>query len=290
MTATKIVQLTAVQMTSQPDPQDNLKIIEQVLTQLPPARPQLVVLPEACLCFGAGDKRQRERAEVFGSGELQERLAKLARQHSIYLLAGTVPIIDGQSDDKFSAASLLYGPDGDCLARYNKIHLFDVDVADSTKEYRESAWTHPGQEIVTVATEFGVLGLAVCYDVRFPELFRALRAAGAEVIALPSAFTKVTGAAHWEVLTRARAIEQQCALVAGAQVGTHANGRETYGHALVIDGWGKVLSACDGQQSPCLSSASVDLSQLGDIRKNIPVAKHFASSKKVIHESSQSGH
>ncbi|MGQ4276679.1 carbon-nitrogen hydrolase family protein [Pseudidiomarina sp. E22-M8] len=290
MTATKTVQLTAVQMTSLPTPRDNLQIIEQLLGQLPATRPQLVVLPEACLCFGAGDKRQRELAEIFAEGELQQRLSDLAKLHNIYLVAGTVPIIDGPEDEKFSAASLVYGPNGNCLARYNKIHLFDVDVADNTKQYRESKWTEMGREVVTVATEFGVLGLAVCYDVRFPELFRALRSAGAEVIALPSAFTKVTGAAHWDVLTRARAIEQQCALVAGAQVGTHANGRETHGHALVIDGWGKVLSACDGQQSPCLSSASVDLKKLDKIRTNIPVAKHFASSKKVIHESSQSGH
>ncbi len=273
-------------MTSQPDPKDNLQVIEALLEQLPAARPQLVVLPEACLCFGAGDKRQRDLAELFQQGSMQQRLSELAAQHNIYLLAGTVPIIDQANQQKFSAASLLYGPDGQCLARYNKIHLFDVDVADSTKTYRESSWTEAGQEVVTVNTEFGVLGLAVCYDVRFAELFRALRDAGADVIALPSAFTKVTGAAHWHVLTRARAIEQQCALVAGAQVGVHANGRETYGHALVIDAWGKLLSTCDGEQSPCLSTASVDLSKLDTIRKNIPVAKHFASSKKVIHESS----
>ncbi|RUO62439.1 amidohydrolase [Pseudidiomarina insulisalsae] len=271
-------------MTSQPDPQQNLAQIEQLLQQLPPERPQLVVLPEACLCFGAGDKRQRELAEQPGSGPMQQRLSALAKEHGIYLLAGTVPLVEQKDDDKFSAASLVYGPSGECLARYDKIHLFDVDVADSTRTYRESAWTHAGEKVITVDTEFGRLGLAVCYDVRFPELFRALREQGAEVIALPSAFTRVTGAAHWHVLARARAIEQQCALVAGAQVGTHANGRETYGHALVVDAWGKLLSECDGTQSPCLASARVDLTELDEIRRNIPVAKHFASSKKVIHE------
>lgn len=272
-------------MTSQPDPQQNLATIEQLLEQLPVARPQLVVLPEACLCFGAGDKQQHAHAEAFSNkAPLQQRLSELARQHGIYLLVGTMPIIDSAEAEKFTAASLLFGPDGECLARYNKIHLFDVDVADSTKTYRESQWTDAGQEVVTVATEFGVLGLAVCYDVRFPELFRALRERGAELIALPSAFTKVTGAAHWHVLTRARAIEQQCFVIAGAQVGTHANGRETYGHALIIDAWGNVLSECDGQTSPCLTSTSVDLEALQPIRSNIPVAKHYARSKKVIHE------
>ncbi|WP_258807455.1 carbon-nitrogen hydrolase family protein [Pseudidiomarina sp. CB1] len=281
----KKVQLTAVQMTSLPEPQQNLKIIEQLLQQLPAARPQLVVLPEACLCFGAGDKQQRSYAELYSeTAPLQAQLAQLAAQHGIYLLVGTMPIVDDQTAEKFSAASLLFGPDGKCLARYNKIHLFDVDVADNTKTYRESKWTEAGQEVVTVATEFGTLGLAVCYDVRFPELFRALRDKGAAIIALPSAFTKVTGAAHWQVLTRARAIEQQCFVVAGAQVGTHANGRETYGHALIIDGWGNVVSECDGVTSPCLATASVELDSLQPIRSNIPVAKHFARSKKVIHE------
>lgn len=272
-------------MTSLPEPQQNLKIIEQLLAQLPAARPQLVVLPEACLCFGAGDKKQRSYAELFDhTAPLQSRLAKLARQHGIYLLVGTMPIIDDLDAEKFSAASLLFGPDGKCLARYNKIHLFDVDVADNTKTYRESLWTEAGSEVVTVTTEFGTLGLAVCYDVRFPELFRALRSQGADIVALPSAFTKVTGNAHWHVLTRARAIEQQCYVVAGAQVGEHANGRETYGHALIIDAWGDVISECDGATSPCLATASVDLDGLTLIRSNIPVAKHFARSKKVFHE------
>ncbi|WP_417687502.1 carbon-nitrogen hydrolase family protein [Pseudidiomarina sp.] len=281
----KKVQLTAVQMTSLPEPQENLKIIEQLLDQIPAARPQLVVLPEACLCFGAGDKKQRSYAELYShTAPLQGRLAELARQHGIYLLVGTMPIIDDASAEKFSAASLLFGPDGKCMARYNKIHLFDVDVADNTKTYRESLWTEAGERVVTVETEFGTLGLAVCYDVRFPELFRALRSKGAEIIALPSAFTKVTGNAHWHVLTRARAIEQQCYVVAGAQVGVHANGRETYGHALIIDAWGNVVSECDGVTSPCLASANVDLESLTPIRSNIPVAKHFARSKKVIHE------
>ncbi|WP_241970456.1 carbon-nitrogen hydrolase family protein [Pseudidiomarina sediminum] len=280
----KTVQLTAVQMTSQPNPQDNLETLKQLFQQLPPQRPQLVVLPEACLCFGAGDKHQRALAELLGSGALQSALAALAKAHGVYLVAGTIPLLAEADSEKFCAASLVFDPNGQCLAQYNKIHLFDVDVADATKSYRESTWTQAGEQVVTVATEFGKLGLAVCYDVRFPELFRELRSQGAEIIVLPSAFTQVTGAAHWHVLTRARAIEQQCALVAAAQVGVHANGRETYGHALVIDAWGRVLSECDGQQSPCLASAEVDLSELAAIRKNIPVAKHFASSKKVMHE------
>src|SRR5690606_27292384 len=157
---------------------------------------------------------------------------------------------------------------------------------DNTKQYRESAWTQAGDTVVTVPTEFGVLGMAVCYDVRFPELFRALRVAGADILVLPSAFTQVTGAAHWHVLTRARAIEQQCFMVAAAQAGEHANGRETYGHALVIDGWGRILAESTGEQAQ-LASATADIQQLDQIRSDIPVAQHFLSSLKVLHASTK---
>lgn len=276
------VQLTALQLTSSPDPQDNLQQIERLLQQLPAYRPQLVVLPEACLCFGTNDKRQRALAELPGEGPLQQALADLAKRHQIWLVAGTMPMIDERDAAKFSAASLVFTPNGDCIARYNKIHLFDVTVADNTKQYRESAWTQAGDTVVTVPTEFGVLGMAVCYDVRFPELFRALRLAGADILVLPSAFTKVTGAAHWHVLTRARAIEQQCFLVAAAQVGDHANGRQTYGHALIVDGWGRILAESE-QPQPGLATALVDMTSLASIRRDIPVAEHFNWSQKVIH-------
>lgn len=271
-------------MTSSPQPSENLKTIDQLLQQLPAQRPQLVVLPEACLCFGAGDKRQRELAEVYGHGPMQEGLAELALRHKVWLVGGTIPLIEHADDAKFSAASLVFNPQGECVARYNKIHLFDVDVADNTRSYRESNWTQAGTEVVTVATEFGVLGLAVCYDVRFPELFRALRSSGADILVLPSAFTQVTGAAHWHILTRARAIEQQCFMVAAAQAGEHANGRQTYGHALVIDAWGKLLAETQGTQ-PSIATATVKLTELGPIRQDIPVADHFNRSKKVLHAS-----
>ncbi|MDX1526608.1 MAG: carbon-nitrogen hydrolase family protein [Pseudidiomarina maritima] len=281
-------------MNSQPQPQQNLQQIQQLLAQLPSHRPQLVVLPEACLCFGAGDKAQRELAELpllsdnqaalpaTDQAPLQQQLADLARQHQIWLVAGTVPIVDDAKAAKFSAASLVFNPQGECVARYNKMHLFDVDVADNTRSYRESAWTQAGSEVVTVTTEFGVLGLAVCYDVRFPELFRALREQGADILLLPSAFTQVTGAAHWHVLTRARAIEQQCFLVAAAQAGVHANGRETFGHALVCDGWGRILAESDAT-SVSYASALVDINELTKIRRDIPVATHFSETKKGLH-------
>lgn len=268
----KPVQLTALQMTSGPDPEKNLQKVAQLLQDLPPQRPQLVVLPEAFSCFGAGDKQQLQSAERFGDGPLQRRLAALAKQHGIWLVAGTIPVVDTDNAERFSAACLVFNSAGELAGRYDKIHLFDVEVADNTRTYHESRYTKPGTKVVTIATEFGRLGLAVCYDVRFPELFRALRDQGCDIMVLPSAFTKVTGAAHWHQLVRARAIEQQCLMVAPGQVGEHANGRETYGHSLIVDGWGTILA--EQKHGTGVLSATADISELADIRKRIPVATH----------------
>ncbi|MFV1467551.1 MULTISPECIES: carbon-nitrogen hydrolase family protein [Idiomarina] len=255
-------------MSSRPDPQDNLTTVAKLLERLPAARPQLVVLPEAFCCFGAGDRAQLDMAETYQDGEIQRQLASLVKAHGIYLVAGTIPIAAGE---RFSAASLLFGPDGSIVNRYDKIHLFDVDVADNTKKYRESKWTKPGTEVVTAATDLGVVGMSVCYDLRFPELFRALRQAGSDIIVLPSGFTQVTGKAHWHALVRARAIEQQVFIVAPNQVGQHDNGRETYGHSIIVSSWGEIL--VEQEQGEGIISASVDLADVESIRKQMPVAQ-----------------
>lgn len=262
------VQLTALQMSSRPDPRDNLAIVAKLLEQLPAARPQLVVLPEAFSCFGAGDRAQLAMAETYKDGEVQKQLAALAKKHEVYLVGGTLPIDAGE---RFSAASILFGPDGAILNRYDKIHLFDVDVADNTKEYRESKWTQPGSKVVTTETDFGVVGMAVCYDLRFPELFSALRQAGSQIIVLPSAFTQVTGKAHWHALVRARAIEQQVFIVAPGQVGEHANGRETFGHSIIVSPWGEILAEQELDEG--VVSVSVDVADIEPIRKQMPVAQ-----------------
>ncbi|RUO71936.1 carbon-nitrogen hydrolase family protein [Idiomarina ramblicola] len=255
-------------MSSRPDPQDNLATVAQLLEQLPAARPQLVVLPEAFCCFGAGDRAQLDMAETYQDGKVQRQLASLAKTHGIYLVGGTLPIKAGE---RFSAASLLFGPDGTIVNRYDKIHLFDVDVADNTKNYRESKWTQPGAKVVTAATDLGVVGMSVCYDLRFPELFRALRQAGSDIIVLPSGFTQVTGKAHWHALVRARAIEQQIFIVAPNQFGQHDNGRETYGHSIIVSPWGEILA--EQEQGEGIISVSVDLADIESIRKQMPVAQ-----------------
>lgn len=201
---------------------------------------------------------------------MQTALASLARQYGVYLVAGTLPIL--AEDGRAYAASLVYGPDGTRLGRYDKIHLFDVDVEDGTGRYRESTHTHPGSGLTLVDTPFGRLGLAVCYDVRFPELFRALAEAGATLIALPAAFTEPTGDAHWDVLVRARAIENQCYLLAAGQQGQHANGRRTWGHSMVVDPWGRVVAQLP--QGEGVVSAQIDSAEMARIRDRLPALKH----------------
>lgn len=273
---TSIWQLTALQLCSSPDPADNLQQIAALLQQIPADRPQLVALPEGALCFAGADGANLAIAEPLADqysvqGPLQQQLSQLARQHQIYLLVGTLPT---QSTDptRFSASTLLFGPDGTLLADYQKIHLFDADVSDHTASYRESAATMPGHK-VTVA-DLGLLkaGLAICYDVRFPGLFQLLRQQGMNLLCLPSAFTTVTGAAHWHTLLRARAIETQCFLLAPAQTGTHANGRQTYGHSLIIDPWGQVLA--DAGTAPGLISVRIDLNEVAGVRSKMPLAAH----------------
>ncbi|MBY5993118.1 carbon-nitrogen hydrolase family protein [Ferrimonas balearica] len=264
-----------IQMTSQPSPRANLSRLRQLLAPLKGrAEPQLVVLPECALCFGT-EGGWAALAEPWQPDEperapMQQALSQLAREHGVHLVAGTVPIT--AEDGRAYAASLVFGPDGACLGRYDKIHLFDVDVEDDTGRYRESTHTHPGQGLTLVDTPLGRLGLAVCYDVRFPELFRALAERGAEMIALPAAFTEPTGQAHWDTLVRARAIENQCFLLAAGQQGQHANGRRTWGHSMIVDPWGRVLAQLPHGEG--LVSAELDRAELARIRAKLPALSH----------------
>lgn len=237
------MKLAVIQLISTPDVEQNLTQIAQQLAVLRddcPTQEMLVVLPECCLMFGRSEAVIKTFAEPVGDGAMQDALAKLAQKYNVYLVAGTIPL---QADDGRSlAASLLFDPQGAVLAQYNKIHLFDVEIADGIGSYRESDNTQPGQHLSVIDTPFGRIGMAVCYDLRFSSLFRAMRQAGADIFVLPSAFTKITGEAHWELLLRARAIENQCYMVASNQGGTHANGRETWGHSMIVNPWGEITA------------------------------------------------
>ena len=185
-------------------------------------------------------------AEPMGEGPIQAFLGRCARELGLWIIGGTIPLRLPNEPQRVAAASLVFDDRGRCVGRYDKIHLFDVDIPQRidqrTERYRESSTVVPGNDPAVVPTPFGRIGMAVCYDVRFPELFRVLQEQGAEILSLPSAFTAPTGKAHWELLVRARAVENLCYVLAPAQSGIHANGRETWGDSLIVDPWGQVLS------------------------------------------------
>ncbi|NMP15713.1 carbon-nitrogen hydrolase family protein [Thalassotalea sp. Y01] len=265
-----MAKLTAIQMQSVPDIDANLAFVDQQLSTLSIAAEHLVVLPECCLFFGGRDKQQLDIAEPIGAGKMQQGLQQLARKYAIYLLAGSIPTQG--TGEKFQATSVLFAPDGSLLANYQKLHLFDVDVEDSEKSYRESAYTDAGLKVVQQPLQDIQLGLSICYDLRFPALFQQLAALGANVIAVPAAFTQVTGKAHWQPLLQARAIENQCYIVAAGQSGEHKNGRQTYGHSMIIDPWGEVVCCLTDELTSI--TAPLDLDLLKRVRQSIPVAKH----------------
>ena len=267
--------LSAIQLTSTPEPRDNLVQVERYLTELQQAydddMPHLVALPECFAVFGGHDGLQLQHMAPLGQGDIQQGCAALAKQFGVYLLAGSLPTTSPEPS-RFSASSILFAPDGNIVADYQKLHLFDVDVSDTTGSYRESQTTFPGQKITLVTLGELKLGMTVCYDVRFPGLMQALAAQGMNLLSVPAAFTRVTGAAHWHTLLRARAIENQCFVLAPNQTGVHANGRETFGHSLIINPWGEIIG--DAGTTPGWISAVVDLSECDSWRQKMPVAQH----------------
>src|SRR6266566_5953461 len=229
----------AIQMTSGTDVDANLREAGRLIAAAARAGSRLAVLPENFSGMLKSESDRLALAEVDGSGPVQDFLAEQSRTHRLWLVGGTLPI-RAAAVGHVRAACLLYDDRGERVARYDKIHLFDVQLPNG-EVYQESRTIEPGAELVVVDSPVGRLGLAVCYDVRFPELFRALLDCGAEVLALPAAFTAHTGRAHWDVLVRARAIENFCYVIAAAQWGAHANGRHTHGDSMIVNPWGEVL-------------------------------------------------
>jgi predicted amidohydrolase len=265
--------LAVIQMVSQSDVLANLAQARRLLEQAAAGGARLAVLPENFAAMGRRDIADIGRAEALGDGPILPWLKQTARDLSLWIVAGTLPLPPrDQPGGKVNACSLLIDEHGEAVARYDKLHLFDVDVADNRGRYRESDDYAHGDAVVVAHTPVGRVGLTVCYDLRFPELYSELRAAGAELITAPSAFTAVTGAAHWDVLIRARAIETQCYVLAAAQGGTHPGPRETYGHAAIIDPWGRVLAEQD--QGEAVLLAERDSSEQASIRARMPVASH----------------
>lgn len=266
-----MIKIAAIQMASGTNVSANLIEVSRQILSATQAGAKLIVLPENFAIMGLQDADQVKVAEDDGSGPIQDFLGEQAKKHKVWLIAGTIPLKSG-SEDKVYAACLVYNEMGERVSRYNKIHLFDVHLEGTSEIYKESETIKAGDQVVVVDTPFGKIGLAICYDLRFPELFRQLVKQGAEIVVLPSAFTAITGKAHWEVLLRARAIENLCYIVASAQGGYHVNGRETHGDSMIVDPWGIILDHLP--QGSGYVIADMDIEKIKNVRLNFPVLQH----------------
>jgi deaminated glutathione amidase len=259
--------VAAIQMTSSHVVGENLASAEAFLREAKDAGALIACLPENFSFIGLKDADKLQVAEPDGHGPVQEFLSETAAKLNLWILGGTI-VIRTNDSSRVANSSLLIDADGKRVARYDKIHLFDVTIPGRNEQYRESNHVLPGRDPVIADTPVGKLGLSVCYDMRFPELYRELVLQGAEWLAMPAAFTVPTGRAHWETLLRARAIENLCYVVAPAQSGLHTSGRETYGDSLIVDYWGQVLSRL--AKGTGVITADIDLASQAESRARFP--------------------
>ncbi|SFM40915.1 carbon-nitrogen hydrolase family protein [Marinobacter zhejiangensis] len=269
------VKVAAIQMVSGESLEGNLRDATRLLEEAADAGVRVAVLPENFAVLKTSEMRSQGLREAHGGGEIRAYLAEQARRLGLWLVGGSLPyaVATNETAPRVRASCFVVDERGQEVARYDKVHLFDAQVNDAHGQYRESDTFEPGSELVTVETPAGVLGLAICYDLRFPELFRGLRDRGAEWVALPSAFTYMTGEAHWEPLIRARAIENQVWVVAAGQGGNNSPRRRTYGHSMIVDPWGAVVAERADEGSGWVS-ASLDPLRLREVRQRMPVWDH----------------
>jgi nitrilase len=263
----KNARVAAVQMISTPRVDDNLRSAARLVAEAVAQGAQLVALPEYFPIMGMNEGDKVKVREPDGRGPIQDFLAETAQKHAIWLIGGSIPLMAG-NPDKVLNSSVAYNPQGERVARYDKIHLFGFQKG--AERYNESATIEAGSLPVAFDTPFGRVGLSICYDLRFPELYRALGVT--DLLVIPAAFTETTGRAHWEILLRARAIENQCYLLAAAQGGRHENGRETHGNSMLIDPWGDILDR--KLKGPGIVIGELDHARIAEIRASLPALKH----------------
>ena len=263
------MKVAAIQMVSSTDAAANVETAQRLVREAAQAGAMLVVLPEYFCLMGRHDRDKLAIAEAPDDGPIQQMLADAAHEHGIWLIGGTLPIRT-DDPDRVLNANCVYGPDGSQLLRYDKIHLFKYD--NGRERYDEGNAIRAGT--ATMAFDAGAwrVGLSVCYDLRFPELYRELMHPPCDLLSVPAAFTYTTGMAHWELLLRARAVENQCYVIAAAQGGTHENGRRTWGHSMVIDPWGQVLAVQPEGEGVVL--AELDLERIVAVRTQLPALEH----------------
>jgi len=263
------MKIAAVQMVSTPRVAENLAAARRLVADAAGQGAELVALPEYFCLMGASERDKLGVAEAFGDGPIQAMLAQAAREHGVWLIGGTVPIASGDPEHVYNA-SLVFAPDGALAARYDKLHLFRF--ADGREDFDERRVLRAGEAPVAFDAAALRVGLSICYDLRFPELYRALTRTPCDLLAVPSAFTATTGRAHWEPLLRARAIENQCYVIAPAQGGTHESGRRTWGHSMVVDPWGEVLGVRDEGEGVLL--ATLEPARIAAVRAQLPALQH----------------
>lgn len=259
--------IAALQMVSGPRVVDNLLVAADLVAAAVDQGAQMVALPEYFPIIGAADADRVRAKEIFGSGPVQDWLAATAQRHGVWVFAGSIPL-EATDPDKMRNASLVYNPAGECVKRYDKIHLFGFKKGEES--YDEAAFIEAGNELAAVDTPYGRVALSICYDLRFPEMYRAL--GPVDLILLPAAFADTTGKAHWEILLRARAIENQCYLLAVGQGGRHENGRLTHGNSMIIDPWGDILDR--KMKGPGVVIADLDHARIAEIRESLPALAH----------------
>ncbi|MCA8034370.1 carbon-nitrogen hydrolase family protein [Burkholderia arboris] len=260
-------QVAALQMVSAPDVTRNLAEARRLIAEAAGEGAQLVLLPEYFCFMGHRDTDKLELAEPYRDGPIQQFLADAARRHGIWVIGGTLPLKAPQPDRVLNT-TLVFDPSGNEAARYDKIHLFNFEKGDES--FDEAHTIRAGDTVVAFDAPFGRVGLSVCYDLRFPELYR--RMGDCALMVVPSAFTYTTGRAHWETLLRARAVENQCYVLAAAQGGKHENGRRTWGHSMLIDPWGEIVAVRDEGASVVLGT--LDPQRIADVRQSLPAWRH----------------
>jgi predicted amidohydrolase len=268
MTVSRRYPAAVVQLQAAADKSANLRKAEKLVAAAAHDGAKLVALPEMFNLYGRFESIIAAAEPI--PGPTSELLRDWALRHAIYLVGGSIAERDSQSD-KARNTSLVFSPSGQCIASYSKIHLFDIDLPGVSS--KESQWIAAGQEVSSIDSPLGPIGQAICYDLRFPELFRRISARGAEILVVPSAFTEATGRDHWEILVRARAIENQCYVLAPNQCGEPAPGMRTYGHSVIVDAWGRVLASL-GEDEEGFAIAEIDLDTLAQLKAQLPALAH----------------
>ncbi len=264
--------ISAIQLNSGPNIAVNLFDVSSFIEKIADTDSKMVVLPENFALMPENDSDYIKYAETLGNGQIQDCISELASRYKIWIVGGTIPI-KSSDGNRVSASTITYNDKGERISVYNKIHLFDVTLPKSKESYNESKYFMPGDKIEIIDTPIGRAGIACCYDLRFPELFRLQQRENIEVIIIPASFTEQTGQVHWEVLIKARAIENTCFVVSSCQGGYHINGKKTYGHSMIVSPWGKTLDIIEKGKG--FITSEIDLSRLKSLRENFPVLEHM---------------